>query len=336
MVLKTACRCLHTASIVSTQHASLLARPNRTLPKVAICLCTYNGQYFLADQLHSIEKQTYTSWEVWASDDGSKDDTFNILHSYKTQWDEEKLKITSGPRQGFAANFLALICLPEMNADYYAFADQDDIWEADKLQRALHFLSTIPPDTPALYCSRTRLVDANNQEIGLSPHFKKPPGFANALLQNMGGGNTMVFNRAARELLCEAGPSINVLTHDWWGYLVISGCGGKVFYDDYPSLRYRQHANNLVGMNTSWRACLVRIRLAWQGQFRLWNDKNIEALQRLQERLTPENREILAQFSSARQRWLLPRMLGFKRAGVHRQTLMGNLGSLFFMLLNKI
>lgn len=322
--------------MLSTQLSALLSKPALSLPKVAIFLCTYNGQYYLADQLNSIKNQTHKNWEVWASDDGSQDDTFEILHAYKSDWSQARLSILSGPRQGFAANFLALTCNSNIGADYYAYADQDDIWETDKLQRAIDLLSTIPSHIPALYCSRTRLVDANNREIGLSPHFKKPPGFANALMQNMGGGNTMVFNNAARELLCEAGANIDVVTHDWWGYIAISACGGKVLYDDYPSLRYRQHANNLVGMNTSWSARFARVRLAWLGQFRIWNDKNIEALQRLQTRLTPENRKILDQFCSARQRWLIPRLIGFKRAGIYRQTLMGNLGLIFFMLLNKI
>lgn len=335
-VLKTSFRCLHTAPILSTQSSVLLDRPALALPRVAICLCTYNGQHYLAEQLGSIAKQTYPNWEVWASDDGSKDETFDILQACQSQWSAAKLTITSGPQQGFVANFLSLACNPEINADYYAYSDQDDIWEHDKLQRAIGFLRTIAPDTPALYCTRTRLVDVKNIEIGLSPHFKKPPSFANALIQSISGGNTMVFNKAARDLLCEAGANIDVVTHDWWGYIAISGCGGKIFYDDYPSLRYRQHANNLVGMNTSWRARFKRIRLAWQGQFRNWNDKNIEALQRLRARLTPENRAILDQFCNARQRWLLPRLLGFKRAGIHRQTLFGNLGLIFFIVLNKI
>lgn len=335
-VLKRSFRSLHTAPILSTQLSTLENKPALSLPKVAIFLCTYNGQLYLTEQLQSIERQTYTNWEVWTSDDGSKDNTRSILEACKATWSEKKIFIIDGPRKGFAANFLGLTCHRQIEADFFAYADQDDIWEANKLQRAIDWLSTVDANTPALYCSRTRLVDANNNEIGLSPRFTKPPSFANALIQNMGGGNTMVFNKAARSLLCEAGEHIDVVTHDWWGYIAISGCGGKVFYDDYPSLRYRQHANNLVGMNSSWRARLVRIRMAWQGQFRNWNDKNIEALQRLRARLTPENRAILDQFANSRKRWLLPRLFGFKRAGLYRQTLMGNLGLIFFMLLNKI
>lgn len=190
----------------------------------------------------------------------------------------------------------------------------------------MNWLATIPKHVPALYCSRTRLVDEKDRDIGFSPLFTKPPSFANALMQNIGGGNTMVFNDAARQLLREAGEDINVVTHDWWVYLVVSACGGRVFYDAHPSLRYRQHDSNLVGMNASWRARLVRMRMLWQGKFRYYNDLNIQALERLRNRITPENREIFDRFSAVRNRHLFPRLIGLKQCGIYRQTILGNLG----------
>jgi len=86
------------------------------------------------------------------------------------------------PAEGFVANFLSLTCKASIEADYYAYSDQDDVWESDKLERAVRWLQTVPENIPALYCSRTRLVDAENNEIGLSPLFSKPPSFANALI----------------------------------------------------------------------------------------------------------------------------------------------------------
>lgn len=309
---------------------------NKAFPKVAILLCTYHGQHYLADQLDSFAAQSYPNLKIWASDDGSQDDTRAILEAYQGKWGEDRLSVQFGPSAGFAANFLSLVCNSGIQADYYAFSDQDDIWEADKIQRAMDWLQTIPEDVPALYCSRTRLVDADNRDIGLSPLFGRPAGFANALIQNMGGGNTMVFNDAARGLLREAGENVDVVTHDWWVYLVVSGCGGKVFYDTYPSLRYRQHDCNLIGVNSGWYARLVRIRMLWQGRFRNWIDQNIRALQPLRLKLTPENRRILDQFSTARNQWLLPRLVGFKRSGIYRQTWLGNLGLVAAAIFRKI
>jgi glycosyltransferase involved in cell wall biosynthesis len=296
--------------------------------KVAILLCTYHGDRYLAEQLDSFAAQTHRDWFVWASDDGSTDETRAILHRYGKHWGSARLSIQDGPRTGFAANFLSLSCHPAIRADYYAYSDQDDIWEAHKLERAIDFLRALPADVPALYCARTRLVDAQNRELGYSPLFTRPPGFSNALTQNIGGGNTMVYNDAAANLLREAGANLPVVSHDWWAYLVVSGCGGTILYDPQPSLRYRQHGANLIGMDTGWHTRWMRIRRLWQGRTRGWNSRNIEALQKLRHRLTDENRAILEAFAESRQRHVVHRLLGLKRAGIYRQTALGSL-SLF-------
>ncbi|GHU36350.1 glycosyl transferase family 2 [Betaproteobacteria bacterium] len=266
---------------------------------------------------------------------GSKDDTCAILKRYREEWGE-RLSLLAGPGKGFAANYLSLTCKSDIQANYYAYADQDDIWEADKLERSIRWLKSIPEDVPALYCSRTRLIDADGKQIGFSPLFSKPPGFLNALVQNIGGGNTMVFNNAARELLRLAGEEISAITHDWWAYQVVTGCGGRVFYDSYPSLRYRQHADNLVGMNNKWSSRFVRIRMMFQGRFKKWNDDHIKALLKLENKLTPKNREILHRFALTREKSLLPRLVGLAKLGIYRQTLLGNLGLIIAAIFKKI
>lgn len=303
---------------------------------IAVLLCTFHGQHFLANQLDSIQSQHFQEWKIWASDDGSQDDTHAILEKYQEKWGGERLTIKNGPASGFTKNFLSLTCDPAINASYYAWSDQDDIWEPEKLQRAVDYLSQIPADIPALYCSRTRLVDANNLEIGLSACFRKPVSFANSLMQSIGGGNTMVFNNAARDLLREAGPDVDVVSHDCWAYMIVSGCGGQVFYDPYPSLRYRQHGGNVVGTNLDMRAKLDRVRRLATGWFRDWNDRNIVSLNRMRSHLTPENRKILDIFSNSRRQRLIPRLIGLKKSGIYRQTLGGNIGLFIAALFKKI
>jgi hypothetical protein len=217
-----------------------------------------------------------------------------------------------------------LACNPSIQADFYAYADQDDVWEADKLGRALQWLESVPANVPALYCARTRLVDSNNQDIGFTPLFGNPC-FANALVQSIAGGNTMVFNNAARALLRQAGTELDVVFHDWWTYMAVTGCGGQVFFDPVPTLRYRQHGANVIGGNSSWGARLQRMRKLWQGQHRKWNGDNIAALRKLESRLTPENRQILHQFALAREKNLIPRLVHLGRSGVRRQTRLGNI-----------
>lgn len=305
-------------------------------PKIAILLCTYQGENYLAEQLDSIAAQNHEHWTVFASDDGSVDQTRSILQAYRTQWPAQQLYLMAGPQKGFAANFLSLIFKDEVEAEYFAYCDQDDVWESDKLQRAMACLEAVPADKPALYCARTRLVDAGNRAIGLSALFCKPPSFANALIQNIGGGNTMVFNRAARDLLRAAGADLQVVSHDWWTYMVVSGCGGEIFYDPRPTLRYRQHAANLVGMNSSWGARATRLSMLAQGRFTQWNNTNISNLASLHSRLTPASLQVLQQFASARGGALPTRLMKLKSSGVYRQTLLGNLGLIAAAVFNKI
>jgi hypothetical protein len=85
-----------------------------------------------------------------------------------------------------------------------------------------------------------------------------------------------------------------------------------------------------------WRARMVRLKMLWQGRFRRWGDSNLRALARLRPRLTAENRAILDSFAESRNRWLLPRLVGFKRCGIYRQTLLGNLGLVAAAIFNKI
>jgi glycosyltransferase involved in cell wall biosynthesis len=297
---------------------------------------TFNGEKFIREQLDSIASQTHQNWKLVISDDGSTDRTLEVAKKWASGVDADGIEFRHGPSKGFAANFLSLTCRASIEADYYAYSDQDDLWESDKLERAVRWLQAIPENIPALYCSRTRLVDAENNEIGLTPHFSKPPSFANALMQNIGGGNTQVFNNAARALLREAGEDTPVITHDWWAYMAVSGCGGKVFYDSYPSLRYRQHARNLVGMNATWAARFKRILMLWEDRLRNWYDCNIAGLRKLQHKLTAENRETLDRFAKARQMGLFPRLIHLKRSGIYRQTLFGNLGLIAAAIFKKI
>jgi glycosyltransferase involved in cell wall biosynthesis len=315
---------------------SLLQRPHPSVPKVAVLMCTMQGQHFLAEQLNSIATQTHPRWAIWASDDGSDDHTHAILEYYQSHWGEDRISIHAGPAVGSTANFLSLTCRADIEADYFAYADQDDVWESDKLERAVNWLKTVPDEVPALYGSRTLLVDARNQHIGYSPLFERSPSFRNALVQSIAGGNTMVFNRAARDLLRQAGENVEAVTHDWWAYMLVTGCGGQVHYDPYPTVRYRQHDANQFGSNVDPVAQFRRAKLLLQGRFRGWVDANLRALQRVRHLMTAENQRVLDEFAQARQRRLPGRLLGLRQVGIFRQTGLGNLGLTVAALINRL
>ena len=229
-----------------------------------------------------------------------------------------------------------MVCNPNIKADVYAYSDQDDIWMADKLERATSFLASVPIHTPALFCSRTLYVDKNNHPLELSQPYKRPAVFANALVQNIASGNTMVFNEAARALLLKAGPNIDIDLHDWITYMLITGAGGKVRFDQTPTVRYRQHSKNLIGMNIGVKAKIRRIQMLFQGRFRAWNDKHVAILKAMQTSLTPENLETFREFSNARQLKGIRRLVAFRRSGVYRQSLSNNIAFFIAAMVGKV
>lgn len=304
--------------------------------KVIILLATYNGQHYLAEQLDSICAQTHNNWEIWVSDDGSNDKTLSILAEYQSRLGATVLRIFNGPRKGFSANFLSLICNKALAGTYFAYADQDDFWHPTKLERAVKWLDTTSKDNPALYCGRSTLVDRSRNIIGYSPLFEKKPGFLNALVQNIGGGNTMVFNQSALNLLQEAGEAINIVAHDWWTYLVVTAANGAVYYDPVSTIDYRQHGNNQIGGNVGLRAQLYRFVQMLQGRFKQWNTININALLTIKHRFTEHNSQVLMQFIEAKEQRLLARLVKCKQLGLYRQTCTGNMGLIAAVFLKKI
>ena len=272
---------------------------NIAAAQVAILMCTKNGAAFIDDQLKSIGDQTHENWILIVSDDGSNDGTISKLEQF-ARAHQGKTTIRKGPGRGVCANFLSLANDPTIDADYFAFSDQDDIWHQDKLRRALAWLATVPVNMPGMYCGRTELITIDERSYGLSPLFTRPPAFQNALVQSFGGGNTMMFNRAAKKILEEAAET-NVVLHDWWIYQLVAAAGGMVHYDPRPMLKYRQHPDNLIGSNLGWRARFIRVRMMLTGRFHDWNATNIAAFQRLPAHfIQAKNREVLALFAKAR------------------------------------
>lgn len=296
---------------------------------VAALMCTYRGARYIERQLETIAGQTYPHWRLFVSDDGSDDETLEILQRFRANGNQHRVHIFSGPRCGFARNFFSLIARPEVRADFYAFTDQDDEWHPTKLERAVEQLRRLPDDAPVLYGSRSELVDERGKRIGFSHRCRRPSGFANALVQNIVSGNTMVLNHNAVELLRAAGTDLDVSAHDWWAYLLITGSGGLMVYDPYPTVRYRQHLHNLYGSNVSYSAMKRRVLKLLAGDYRDWNARNLAALRARRALLHQDNQRLIDLFDASRSGGLTQRLWWLLRAGLYRQTLLGQLGLLF-------
>ena len=211
---------------------------------VCVLLSSYNGERFIAEQIESILNQNILGLKIYIRDDGSKDSTREILKQYSKY---TNVNLEFGNNIGVRDSFYWLV----KNAPkcrYYAFCDQDDIWDNDKLSVAKESLEPLPQNVPNVYFSNVRLVNAdgtfikNWHEMDMANQNK----FA-AFLENRATGATMVFNYNALQMI-EMGWGDDVKLHDWWLYL-IGKFFGNVIYDNVSHMSYRQHDSNVVGAN---------------------------------------------------------------------------------------
>lgn len=301
---------------------------------VAILLATRNGARFLRAQLESIAAQTHDNWSLHVSDDGSCDPTLGIVAEFARAHPGRRIVWRRGPGRGSTANFLSLICDAAIRADFVALADQDDVWLPGKLARAIGRLEP-HGDGPALYGSRTWIAGPDLEVRGQSPMPRRAPGFRNALVQNFAGGNTMVLNAQARQVLCRAAVLDGVACHDWWLYQIISGVGGRVIFDPVATLLYRQHGANQIGSNAGLGAALRRLAWLAGGRYAQWNQANTQALGRAARMLTPENRACLDAFRALRDRRGIAALRRLHDAGLFRQSRTGDLTLALAVLLGR-
>ena len=209
--------------------------------KVKVLLSAYNGERYIEEQVDSILQQKYQNIEVYIRDDGSKDNTLQVLKKYEG---EGRVHVIAGDNVGFIRSFFLLVeaC---GDADFFAFADQDDVWLPEKITRAVTLLETEDSKQPLLYFSNYDYYDG---EMHFKEHGKKPslaPSFHNAVVDCMTLGFNSVFNKKARDMMAEHIPQYSC-GHDWWTYMVCSGMG-KVLYDDCVTVKYRRHESNVSG-----------------------------------------------------------------------------------------
>jgi glycosyltransferase involved in cell wall biosynthesis len=303
-------------------------------PRVTVLLATFNGAAFLDEQLASLATQDIEWLDVIASDDGSTDGTPGILRDWQSRWSKGAFVVIDGPRRGATENFRSLLQRPEADGDYVAFSDQDDVWRADKLSTAIAAIADNAG--PALYGARTQLVDARLRPIGVSPLFRHPPEFRNAIVQNIAGGNTMLLNRKAYELVAESARRTTFASHDWWCYIIVSGAGGRVHYDPVPRIAYRQHGGNLVGANRGIRARWRRFAMMVQGEFARRNAINLAALDRCSALLTDDARTIFGRFREIRSISPMKAVKLLYATGIYRRPFGSQLSLVMAILLRKL
>lgn len=214
------------------------------MKSVLVLMSTYNGQKYLSQQLDSVFAQKDVNVKLLVRDDGSTDNTVSILQKYQSDYDVE---ILTGKNLRPAQSFRELVRVSP-DCDYYAYADQDDIWMPDKLAQAIRALSEVEEEIPLLwYCGLSRLIDGNETDAGMCP-LERAQSFETIVKTFWStNGCTIVFNQKMMDILksCDAGL---IDMHDSWTNAMCLACGGKVLCDPSPYVKYRIHDNQVLGL----------------------------------------------------------------------------------------
>lgn len=212
--------------------------------KVCVLLSTYNGGKYLENQLQSIYNQKNADIDILVRDDGSTDNTHEILEDWTHKG---RLKWSTGNNLGWAMSFMTLL-ITSPDYDYYAFCDQDDIWQEDKIDSAVQVLNQFD-DIPCCYFSNLTYWKEGYplRNVYDNLRFNKHT----CLIQCPAYGCTMVFNRRLADIIKKHPPK-HVFAHDFWVYQVATLIG-RTYYDKESHILYRQHDNNQEGALKSAR-----------------------------------------------------------------------------------
>lgn len=221
--------------------------------RIVILLSTYNGEQFIRQQLDSILNQAGVAPYLLVRDDGSEDATCHILREYAEL--HPNIKLYEEDNIGSTQSFMKLLAYAYEtcpNDSYFAFSDQDDVWQEHKLAHAIAMLEQQPEDNrlPHLYCSNLSIVDYNLSFIRYMHKSQEAENDkAKSLVESFATGCTMVFNKDALRLACVAPPQ-KVILHD---LLLFHICMfmGTVTYDSKSFILYRQHQRNQIGANAT-------------------------------------------------------------------------------------
>ena len=214
------------------------------MKEITVLMSTYNGEKYILEQLKSLEKQKGVLINLFIRDDGSTDNTVNIIKEYKT--DKIKIKLICGENIGVRDSSVWLIKNCQYKTEYYAFCDQDDYWLEENLISAIKIMDKDKEKIPKLYYSNIFVTDENLNIITKSNYNKVKDTLPVALANNPATGCTVVFNRELLEKVVFP-ENYKIRMHDWWMYKVCICIGGKIYKDKNSYIYYRQHGNNAVG-----------------------------------------------------------------------------------------
>ena len=287
--------------------------------KVNILMSTYNGQQFLAEQIRSIQEQSYTDWTLFIRDDGSSDNTKEILKDFEHQ--DSRIHLIDNDKSdnlGVIKSFHKLV--NHDRADYYFFSDQDDVWLPNKLELSLKEAQNYLADLPLMVYMDLKVVN-QDLEIMTESMVKSQSHHANTelvqeLTENTVTGGVAMINHALAEMWQETD---DILMHDWYLALLASAFGNLVFIDQ-PGELYRQHSDNVLGARTlskrfkKWIRPHILFAVYWD----LIKNSQKQARHLLQMPLSQSNRELIEAFVTIMDKSMLERFRILRKYGLRK------------------
>lgn len=216
--------------------------------QVNILISTYNGEKYIKAQIDSILAQTYKNIKIYVRDDGSTDQTIQILKEYESKGD---IILFTSTNIGYGKSFLKLLNDTKEGC-FWAFSDQDDIWHEKKISYAVDWFDKQDPSLPLLFHSAYDLVNEDmSKVIGCRLPPRKAYQFHNAITDCIYQGFSLVVNNILRDLVLKC--DINRLTsHDWIVTLIVAEFGLAKF-DERIACRHRRHEESISGMSLNNR-----------------------------------------------------------------------------------
>ncbi len=298
---------------------------------IDILLATYNGEKYISTQIDSILMQSLDDFHLYIRDDGSTDNTVEIIREYQKKNSGKITFIADGETLKSAKNnFFEL--LKYSNGEYIFFCDQDDFWHKDKLQISIDAITKYT--TPALIHTDMRVVDEKLGEI--FPSFfemqmlNKETSLNKLMVQNNVTGCTMCINKALKGLIIS---DDNALMHDWWIAMVCAAIGSIEFIDA-QTVDYRQHGGNEVGAkevrssqyikqkasnSKDVHTSIVKTYMQAKGFLAVYRDK-----------LTDEQRKMLKDFSDLKQSGIIKRCRVLSKYKAFKSGFLRKIGQIIY------
>ena len=288
---------------------------------VHIVLSVYNSSQFIAEQIQSIQDQTFRDWRLWIRDDGSTDRTFSVLEEIVTSDPRIFLYPRDNRQLGASAGFSWLLERIPDDATQVFCCDADDVWLPEKIElsRTAMLQAETGDSGPILVHTDLRVTDSKLQTLdqslwhylGISP---EPVTLQRLLVENVATGPTILMNRDLLEKVCPIPDKVPY--QDWWITLVAASFGRVVALPEATVL-YRRHSENLTGEYTKGTGILgnwvrsVASAPRRTGELRRWLVASAQQaeifLDRFQDELSREAQDMLREYSE------IPRLGFFER-----------------------